>query len=147
MSKDDKSTTIEKLVSPEPPARVVPNADRPFWDAIDSGTLVLAECACGARYARIQACLRCGATAEEMSWTPASGNGAVRSFIVFDKSYHPYFAASIPYVVATITLEEGPEIVTNVVDIDPVAVRIGMAVRLVVRKRGEYSLPFASANI
>jgi len=147
MSKDNESNTVQEPANPEPPTRVVPNADRPFWDAIDAGTLVLAACACGARYTGIQACLRCGAAAAEMSWTPASGNGTVRSFIVFDKSYHPYFAESIPYVVAAIVLEEGPEILTNVVDINPVAVRIGMAVRLVVRKRGEYSLPFASANV
>lgn len=136
----------QKQTSPLPPQRIISIEDRPFWDALDAGTFVLARCACGAYYARLQACLRCGASADSLAWVPASGRGTVRTFIVFDKPYHPYFAERTPYVVAVIALEEGPEITTNVIDTDVSEVAIGMPIRMVIRKRGDYTIHQASAH-
>jgi uncharacterized OB-fold protein len=121
--------------------------DQPFWDALDNGTFVLAHCACGAYYARSQACLRCGATANALTWAPASGRGTVRTFVVFDKPYHPYFKERIPYVVAVVALEEGPEITTNVIDADVSAIEIGMPVRIIISERGGYKIHQASARV
>ena len=132
---------------PAPPRRIVPVEDQPFWDALDAGEFVLARCTCGACYTRTQACLQCGADAKSLIWGPASGRGTVRTFIVFDKPYHSYFKDRIPYVVAVVTLEEGPEITTNIVDIDTAAVEIGMPVRIVVGERGEHKIPQASARV
>ena len=132
---------------PTPPRRIVSAEDQPFWDALDSGNFMLARCTCGAYYMRSQACLQCGAKADALSWVPASGRGTIRTFIVFDKPYHPYFKELIPYVVAVVTLEEGPELTTNVVDIDPAGVEIGMSVRIVIGERGEHKIPQASARV
>jgi len=38
--------------------------------------------------------------------------------------------APVPYVVAYVTLAEGPTMITNIVDCDPNAVKIGQAVRV-----------------
>ena len=133
--------------APSPPGRVAAVEDQPFWDALDTGTFVLARCTCGAYYARSQACLRCGADARSLTWVPASGRGTVRTFVVFDKPYHPYFQERIPYVVAVVVLEEGPEITTNVVDTDVTNVEIGMPVRIVIRNRGENKIHQASARV
>ena len=137
----------ETRAAPSPPLRVVVVEDRPFWDALDAGSFVLARCACGAYYARSQACLRCGADARALTWVPASGRGTVRTFVVFDKPYHPYFKERTPYVVAVVTLEEGPEITTNVIDIDVSAVEIGMPVRIVISERGGQKIHQASAHV
>ena len=137
-------THIESI--PAPP-RVVPIEDRPFWDAIDAGNFVLARCTCGAYYARLQACLKCHASAQSLQWVPASGQGTVRTFVVFDKPYHPYFEGRVPYVVAVVTLSEGPEILTNVIDTDILAVKIGMPVRIVVGERGGQKIHQASARV
>ncbi len=133
--------------TPPPPRRIVPIEDQSFWDAIDSGEFMLARCTCGAYYARTQACLWCGAQANSLTWVPASGRGTIRTFIVFDKSYHPYFKEIIPYVVAVVTLDEGPEITTNIVAIDPSTVQIGMPVRIVIGEQGEHKIPQASARV
>jgi uncharacterized OB-fold protein len=137
----------ETQATPVPPRRVVSVEDRPFWDAIDAGNFVLARCTCGAYYARLQACLQCGADARALTWTQASGRGTVRTFVVFDKPYHPYFAERLPYVVAVVALAEGPEIMTNLIDADIAAVEIGMPVRIVIRERGEYKIHQASARM
>jgi len=78
---------------------------------------------------------------------PASGRGTVRTFVVFDKPYHPYFKDRTPYVVAVVTLEEGPEITTNIVDTDVANVSIGMPVCIVISGRGEDKIHQASARV
>ena len=42
----------------------------------------------------------------------------------------PGFAAAVPYVVSYVQLEEGPQLLTNIVGCDPDAVSIGMAVKV-----------------
>jgi hypothetical protein len=133
--------------APRPPQRIVAVEDQPFWDALDAGNFVLGRCACGAYYPRLQACLKCGARADALTWVPASSRGTVRTFVIFDKPYHPYFKDRLPYAVAVIALEEGPEITTNVIDTDVANVHIGMPVRIVIRTRGEQKIPQASAAV
>lgn len=141
----DTSTPSIPARSTPVPQRVVPVEDQPFWDAIDSDKFLLARCTCGAYYARLQACLNCNASAQSLSWVPASGYGIVRTFVIFDKPYHPYFEGRVPYVVAVVTLSEGPEIITNVIDTDVAAVEIGIPVRMVVGERGGQKIHQASA--
>ncbi len=125
------------------PPRVVDSEDRPFWEALDRGQLTLARCLCGACYARSQACLSCGGTADALRWVSVSGRGHVRTYVVFDKPYHPYFAARLPYCVAVVALEEGPEIVTNVIECAPDAVFIGQEVEVFAAVRDGQVLPQA----
>ena len=129
------------------PARIVAVEDQPFWAAIDAGEFRLARCRCGVWYPRTQACLACGAGADALTWLPAVGTGTVRTFVVFDKPYHPYFAERLPYVVAMVTLAEGPEILTNVIDVDVDHVCIGMPVRIVIAERGGQKVHQASARL
>src|SRR5215208_3559785 len=114
----------ETQTAPSPPSRVVPVEDQPFWDALDAGTFMLAHCTCGAYYARLQACLPCGAEARALMWVPASSRGTVRTFIVFVKPYHPYVKERTPYVGAVVIREEGPEMMTNIIDTDVTNIKI-----------------------
>jgi uncharacterized OB-fold protein len=138
---DDQAPTVRA------PMRVAAIEDQPFWDAIDADTFVLARCACGAYSTRSQACLRCGASALSQCWVPVSGQGTIRTFVIFDKPYHPYFEGRVPYVVAVIALSEGPELITNVIDIDVSAVTIGMPVKIVIVERGGQKIHQASTRV
>jgi len=42
----------------------------------------------------------------------------------------PAFSAAVPYVVSYVQLEEGPQLLTNIVGCDPDSVSIGMAVKV-----------------
>ena len=64
-----------------------------------------------------------------VEWVEASGRGTVYSFTVIRQNYSRPFRDWIPYVVALVDLEEGPRVMTNIVDCEPDDVRIGMAVR------------------
>ena len=67
----------------------------------------------------------------ELEWVKASGRGQVRSFTILRQAISPAYADEVPYMVALIQLEEGPTMMSNVVDCDPESVRIGMAVEVV----------------
>ena len=124
-----------------PPERCDSAADAPFWEAIDRGELVLARCtACGTHYPSSQACTACGAGADALEWVRASGRGTIRTFAVFHRAYHPFFAQLVPYNVAVVTLEEGPDLLTNVVGCRNEELAVGMRVRIVTRNRGDTAI-------
>ena len=95
-----------------------------FWDAAAKGKLIVKRCAaCGKthHYPR-PICPFCGSDRTE--WTDASGQGVIYSFSVMRR-------ASPPYVIAYVTLDEGPTVMTGLVDCDFDALRIGQPVRVV----------------
>ena len=105
------------------PAPPVNPETRPFWDAAAAGTLLLKRCdACGEPHYYPRAiCPFCGS--DRTAWVAASGRGTIYSYSVFRR-------APVPYAIAYVTLEEGPTMMTNIVDADLDAIRIGQPVRV-----------------
>jgi uncharacterized OB-fold protein len=101
----------------------------PFWDAARSGELQLQRCASCShlRYPVAEFCPKC--LSPEAQWERVSGDGEVYSFGVFRHQYKPDWP--VPYTVALIRLAEGPTMISNVVGVEPEAVRVGMAVSVV----------------
>ncbi len=97
---------------------------RLFWEAATAGRLLIGTCtACGKRHYYPRAlCPFCGSEATE--WIPAAGRGAVYSYSVMRR-------LPVPYALAYVTLDEGVTMMTNIVDCDVDAIRIGQRVRLV----------------
>ena len=65
----------------------------------------------------------------ETEWVPSKGKGTVYSWVVYRESPHPGFKA--PYAVVLVELEEGVRLVSNLVDVAPEEVSIGMPVEVV----------------
>jgi uncharacterized protein len=115
---------VSELPAPEP---VVSPEARPFWDATAEGRLVLQRCAACDQvvwYPR-GICPGCGSS--ELEWIDASGRGVVYSFTINHRGTGPYERAG-PYVLAYVELDEGPRVLTNIVDCDPHSLRIGQRV-------------------
>jgi len=113
------------------PAPVLSPESRPFWEAAAEGRLLLQRCDdCGGTvwYPR-GICPDCGGTA--LAWFEASGRGVVYSFTVIRRGATGAFRDVGPYVLAYVELDEGPRVLTNLVDCDPGALLIGQAVRAV----------------
>ena len=103
----------------------VPNPEtKPFWEAADEGRLLLKRCrSCGdVHYYPRAYCPFCGSG--ETEWQPASGGGTIYSYSVMRR-------AEAPYAIAYVALDEGVTMMTNLVDCDLDAIRIGQRVRLV----------------
>jgi len=124
---------VSELPAPAPPVNI---ETEPFWAATAEGRLLLLRCDdCGAViwYPR-SICPNCRSSTT--SWFEASGRGIVYSYTVVRRGQGRWREAA-PYVVAYVELEEGPRLLTNIVDCDPDEVRIDMAVRVRFDPTGE----------
>ena len=63
-------------------------------------------------------------------WVRCSGKGTVYSYTVTFQNHAKGFRERLPYVLAYVELEEGPRVLTNIVDCAVDTVRIGMAVEV-----------------
>jgi uncharacterized OB-fold protein len=114
----------------EKPAPVIDPGTKPFWDATRQHRLSIPRCrSCGKHhfYPR-ELCPHCHSA--DLEWTDISGRGEIYSYTVARKPAGPVFAADVPYVIAMVTLDEGPRMLTNIVTDDVEAVRIGDRVRV-----------------
>jgi hypothetical protein len=95
-----------------------------FWDGAAQGKLLIKKCrACGrSHYYPRALCPFCLSDATE--WQPTAGTGTLYSYSVMRR-------AEVPYAIAYVTLDEGPTMMTNLVDCDFDALRIGQRVKLV----------------
>jgi uncharacterized OB-fold protein len=103
----------------------------PFWDGCRERELMIQRCsACGHHqfYPRI-ICTEC--MSDQLEWVQAAGRGTVTSFSVARRPVSEAYAPDVPYVIALIKLDEGPTMMSNVIDCDPERVRIGMPVEVI----------------
>jgi uncharacterized OB-fold protein len=103
---------------------------RPFWDGCRRHELLVQRCrVCGTfqHYPR-GICARCWGA--DLEWRPSAGRGAVYTFTVVHRSQAPGFKERLPYVLAYVELEEGVQVLTNLVGCAPGEVAIGMPVRV-----------------
>ena len=125
------------------PTVPIANPDtQPFWDGCQRNELLLQRCGnCGHyRHPPSPVCSRC--TSQACEWVAASGSGAVYTFTVVHDQRAPGWEELVPYVLAVIELDEGPHILSNVVDVDPKLVKIGMNVEVTFKAIGEQKAPF-----
>ncbi len=93
-----------------------------YWDGCKRHELWLPYCKqCDQHFFYPRAfCPRCFSW--EIEWRQASGRGTVYTFAIQYRAYAPGFEP--PYVTAIIQLDEGPRLLTNLVDIEPDAEKI-----------------------
>ena len=102
---------------------------RGFWEGAGRSELVLQRCtSCGLVQHRPRGvCAHCLDSANLEHFT-ASGSGAIYSFTVTEQNQAKGFVEACPYVMAFITLDEGPRILSVIVECDPNEVAIGARV-------------------
>ena len=105
--------------------------ERPFWDRCRRGELRIQRCdRCRAwRHLPRARCPECGSP--DLSWQPVSGRGTVWSFTVCHPPVLPAFADRVPYNAVVVELEEGPYLVSNLLDCPNEEIVVGMAVDVV----------------
>ena len=109
----------------------------PYWQAAHQRELKLPRCEACAKfhfYPR-SACPHCGST--KLAWHKVSGKGEVYSFTVVHRAPSKGFAEQVPYVVAVVTLAEGPHLMTRLTQVKPDAVKIGMQVEVDFERQDE----------
>jgi uncharacterized OB-fold protein len=107
------------------------NETQAFWDAAKEGRLLIKRCnACGEYHFYPRPfCPRCWS--EDVEWVEAGGRATLYTWSVVHRNDLPPFPERIPYVAAIAELEEGPRMMTNVVDCDFDRLEVGMALEAV----------------
>lgn len=121
-------TQEEALRKPLP----VPDADTAaFWKGLGEGVLLLQHCGdCGhVQYYQQGSCRECGSG--RLEHRAARGAGTVHAFSVVHRAPGPAFRDDTPYAVLLVELDEGPRMISSLVQADPADARIGMRVELV----------------
>lgn len=123
-----------------PSDAMVDELDLPFWRACADEQFLVHRCdSCGRAYWPASCCIEHGGAT--MQWVPASGRGVVHTYTVFHHAYDPSFADRLPYVIAVVTLDEGPFFHSDIVECAPEAVHVGMAVEVVYEHLEEWTMP------
>ena len=104
---------------------------QPFWDATRDGRLLIKRCtACGQfHFYPRPFCPHCWSDA--MEWVEANGRATLYTWSVVHRNDLPPFTDRVPYVAAIVDLDEGPRMMTNVVDCDFDALQVGMQLQAV----------------
>ena len=124
---------------PPAPAPVVHPEVKVFWDATAEGRLLLPrceDCRTVIWFPRPY-CPACGSL--NVTWIEASGRGTIYTFTVNRRGAGDLaeYRQVDPYVLAYVELEEGPRVMTNIVDCDPDTVAIGQTVEVVFHDTGQ----------
>ena len=104
---------------------------RPYWEGAKRHELLLQKCQeCGHyRYPPGETCPSC--LSDKLEWVKVSGRGSVYTWTVFHQAYHPAYKDDIPYAVVVVELEEGPRMITNLMDCRIEDIKVGMPVEVV----------------
>lgn len=113
----------------------------PFWAGCRSGELRYQRCAgCGvANFPPTEHCRHC--LSDDLSWQRSGGRGEIYSWTVVHRPVTAEFAP--PYAPAIVTLDEGYQMLTNVIGVAPEALAIGLRVRVQFHAVGpDVTLPY-----
>lgn len=103
----------------------------PYWDACHNHQLLIQKCGnCGKHqfYPRT-VCSHC--TGGDLEWVEAIGRGEIVSYTIMRRAVSKAYDDGGVTVLALIRLEEGVQMMSNIVECDPERVQTGMAVKVV----------------
>ena len=110
--------------------------DQPYFDACAEGKLLVKKCgSCGEVHHYPRAlCPFC--FSDKVDWLQTKGTGVIYTYSVTRRG------GPVPYCIAYVTLDEGPKMMTNIVDCDLDSVKVGQKVKVVFKKtENGFSVP------
>jgi uncharacterized protein len=108
------------------PRPLSPEVSRPFWEAAKRHELVMPRCTICDHlffYPRSE-CPRC--LSNHLEWVRVSGRGRLHTYTIVYQPANAAFRDDTPYIYAVVQLDEGPRMVSNVVQCDLDAVKVDM---------------------
>ena len=135
---------LDELAASPPLPR--PDAtSRFFWDALAQKELHIQRCNSCGRYIHYPkpVCRHCLST--DLAGARVSGRGTVCSWTLAVQAFHPFWTSRVPFLIATVELEEekGLMFASQLIDCDESDLRIGLPVEVVFESlTPELTVPF-----
>ena len=114
----------EPLPLPEPTP-----VSRPFWDGLVRHRIMVQFSPSLDRYVFYPRSLAPGTLADDLQWREIDGGGTLYTYTVARRPTGPPWADAVPQLPAVVQWDAGPKFSTELVEIDPDDIRIGMRVR------------------
>lgn len=121
--------------------------DRPFWDGTCEGRILIQRCeACDRpNFPARPYCPHCHQ--DRLVWVPASGEGTVASWSAVYIAPDATFDAPLPYLLATVRLTEGVQMMSTLVGCREADLHVGFPVTVTFETRSSFRIPqFKPAN-
>ena len=107
--------------------------DAPYWAACREHRLSIRHCNACQRFFHppMPSCAHCGST--NVDWRDVAGEGTVFSYTVAYHAVHKALQGRVPYNIVVVMLNDADDVrlISNLVDVEPDAIRIGMPVTVV----------------
>ena len=118
----------------------------PYWEYVQQKKLCVQKCSSCEEYifypkAWCPTCMNM-----ELHWVELSGRGEVLSFTIVHQASMESYSGDVPYVLVIIKLEEGPQLMANIIKCDPHQIKIGMKVIVVYEDREGFLVPQFTLN-
>jgi len=112
------------------PVPTIDSDTRNFWEGCKAHALRLPRCkGCDHLFYPPQAlCPHC--LSSDLEWVKASGKGKIYSMTIIHQNGSPGFKDETPYVMAYVMLDEGVQMLSNVVGAEPYEVKVDMPVEV-----------------
>ncbi|WP_165452491.1 Zn-ribbon domain-containing OB-fold protein [Paenibacillus thalictri] len=104
-----------------------------YWDAAAEDKLLIKQCDDCGQYHYYPRLLCPFCMSEKTSWREAKGTGTIYTYSVMRRE--------VPYAIAFVTLDEGPRMMTNIVDCDLDTLQIEQRVKVVFKPSGDQDQP------
>lgn len=116
---------------PTTEARPVPEptpVSQPYWDALREHRIRIQYSPSSDAYVFYPRTLAPGTLADDLEWREISGAGTLYTFTVAERPTAPPWVDAVPQLLAVVEWDEGPRLSTELFDVDPADIRIGMRV-------------------
>jgi len=105
---------------------------KPYWDAARNHELVIPRSKTTGEYFFYPRALSPGEDmTEDIEWVKASGKAKIWTYAIHHMGPTKAHKGDPPYVVALVETDEGVKMMTDIVDVDPHDVQVGMEVEVV----------------
>jgi len=113
-----------------------------FWDGLAQHRILVQFSPSLNRYVFYPRLLAPGTLADDLQWREIDGAGTLYTFTVARRPTGPPWVDAVPQLLAVVQWDAGPRISTELVDVDPGDIAIGMRVQPVF-----YDLPEAGITL
>lgn len=102
---------------------------QPFWDGLRDHKIRIQYSPSGDRWIFYPRILAPGTLADDLEWREISGMGTLYTYTVARYPTAPPWADSLPQLLAVIELDEGPRFTSELVNVEPEHIEVGMRVQ------------------
>ncbi len=113
---------------------------QPYWDGLRRHEVWIQYSPSLGRYVFYPRVLAPGTLADDLEWRQISGAGTLVSFAVAERPVAPQFADAVPHLLAIVEWDEGPRFATELVDVAPEELEVGMPVTPVFVDVGDHDV-------